>query len=102
MGGSLSGGNITPAAEFNFYVDPEAARTVFDAGVPLTMVALDLTRRVLLSEDQLKSPPSNRRNRPVSEAAGKIMRATLERMRKGRDVTVVSGHARPVDRRSSG
>jgi len=54
MGGSLSGGNITPAAEFNFYVDPEAARMVFDAGVPLVMVGLDVTHKVLLGEEQLK------------------------------------------------
>lgn len=90
MGGSLSGGNITPAAEFNFYVDPEAARIVFDSGVPLTMVGLDVTRKVLLTEEHLKvlqAAPS-----PVSQAAAKIMRATLERMRKGRDVTVVAMH----------
>jgi inosine-uridine nucleoside N-ribohydrolase len=90
MGGSLSGGNITPAAEFNFYVDPEAARIVFDSGVPLTMVGLDVTHKVLLGEEQvgmLESAPN-----PVSQAAAKIMRSTLERMRKGRDVTVVAMH----------
>jgi inosine-uridine nucleoside N-ribohydrolase len=90
MGGSLSGGNITPAAEFNFYVDPEAARIVFDAGVPLTMVGLDVTRKVLLGEEQLKLLESAQN--PVSHAAGEIMRATLERMRKGRDVTVIAMH----------
>ena len=90
MGGSLSGGNITPAAEFNFYVDPEAARIVFDSGVPLTMVGLDVTHKVLLTEEHLKVLEGART--PVSQAAGRITRATLERMRKGRDVTVVAMH----------
>jgi purine nucleosidase len=45
MGGSYTRGNVTPAAEFNIYVDPEAAAIVFDAGWPLTMVGLDLTHQ---------------------------------------------------------
>jgi inosine-uridine nucleoside N-ribohydrolase len=80
MGGSLSGGNVTPSAEFNFYVDPEAARIVFDSGIPLTMVGLDVTRKVLLHEEQIRTLEAAQN--PVSQAAGKIMRATLERMRK--------------------
>ncbi len=90
MGGSLSGGNITPAAEFNFYVDPEAARIVLDAGIPLTMVGLDVTRKVLLRDEQIQVLESG--NTAVSQAAGKIMRATIERMRKGNDPTVVAMH----------
>ncbi len=44
MGGGLfEGGNITPAAEFNIYVDPEAADIVCHAGIPITMAPLDLT-----------------------------------------------------------
>ena len=53
MGGSLSAGNITPSAEFNFYVDPEAAKIVFDSGVPITMVGLNVTEKVLLGEQQI-------------------------------------------------
>ena len=48
MGGAyFEVGNITPAAEFNIYVDPEAARIVFGAGVPLTVVPLDCTHKAL-------------------------------------------------------
>jgi len=45
MGGSYTRGNVTPAAEFNVMVDPEAASIVFEAGWPLTMVGLDLTHQ---------------------------------------------------------
>jgi inosine-uridine nucleoside N-ribohydrolase len=90
MGGSLSGGNITPAAEFNLYVDPEAARIVFDANIPLTMVGLDVTRKCRVSEQHIKDLEAA--NNPVSQAAGKIMRATWERMRHGGEVTDIQLH----------
>ena len=45
MGGSIGLGNTTPAAEFNIYVDPEAAREVFESGLPITMSGLDVTHR---------------------------------------------------------
>jgi inosine-uridine nucleoside N-ribohydrolase len=80
MGGSLSGGNITPAAEFNFYVDPEAARIVFDSGIPLTMVGLDVTRKVIIREEQIRALEAAQN--PVSLAAGKILRANLDRLNK--------------------
>jgi len=90
MGGSLSGGNITPAAEFNLYVDPEAARIVFDANIPLTMVGLDVTRKCLVNEQHIKQLEAA--NNPVSQAAGKILRATYERMRHGGEVTDIALH----------
>jgi purine nucleosidase len=45
MGGSTGRGNTTPAAEFNVYVDPEAAEAVLAAGLPLTMIGLNLTHQ---------------------------------------------------------
>src|ERR671914_1546973 len=45
MGGSIGLGNTTPAAEFNIYVDPEAAREVFESGLPITMSGLDITHQ---------------------------------------------------------
>ena len=53
MGGSISGGNVTAAAEANIYNDPEAAQIVFQAGWPLTMVGLDVGNKTLLAQKQL-------------------------------------------------
>ena len=53
MGGSISGGNATAAAEANIYGDPEAAQIVFQAGWPLTMVGLDVGNKTLLSRKYL-------------------------------------------------
>ncbi len=86
MGGSLSGGNITPAAEFNFYVDPEAARIVFDSGVPLTMVGLDVTRKALVRQEHLRQLDAA--GTPVCDFAAKILRATMARWSHGGEQTV--------------
>lgn len=45
MGGAYGLGNHTPSAEFNIFVDPEAAHIVFESGLPITMVGLDLTHQ---------------------------------------------------------
>jgi inosine-uridine nucleoside N-ribohydrolase len=49
MGGAIAEGNITPAAEFNIWVDPEAAARVFASGIDTTMVGLDVTHRALMT-----------------------------------------------------
>ncbi|MEO1680525.1 MAG: nucleoside hydrolase [Pseudomonadota bacterium] len=54
MGGAyFEVGNITPAAEFNIYVDPEAAKAVFSSGVPLTVLPLDATHKALITKERL-------------------------------------------------
>jgi inosine-uridine nucleoside N-ribohydrolase len=50
MGGAIAEGNVTPAAEFNIWADPEAARRVFSGGLDLTMVGLDVTYKALLTD----------------------------------------------------
>jgi inosine-uridine nucleoside N-ribohydrolase len=50
MGGAIGEGNVTPAAEFNIWVDPEAAQRVFSSGLDLTMVGLDVTHRALMTQ----------------------------------------------------
>lgn len=51
MGGSASRGNRTPYAEFNIWMDPEAADVVFRSGIPLTMCGLDVTHQALVTKD---------------------------------------------------
>jgi inosine-uridine nucleoside N-ribohydrolase len=53
-------GNITPDAEFNAYVDPDAARQVFDAGLRLDLVPLDATRQTAMNRDQLHAALARR------------------------------------------
>jgi purine nucleosidase/pyrimidine-specific ribonucleoside hydrolase len=48
MGGSIGEGNTTVSAEFNIYVDPEAAAIVFESGLPITMMGLDVTHQAVL------------------------------------------------------
>ena len=49
MGGAMGEGNVTPAAEFNAFVDPEAAAVVFASGVEVTMIGLDITHKALFT-----------------------------------------------------
>jgi inosine-uridine nucleoside N-ribohydrolase len=80
MGGSLSGGNITPSAEFNIYVDPEAAQLVFRSGAPLTMVGLDVTRRTMLRDEHITKLENSKK--PEGRAAGRIARASMNRIQE--------------------
>jgi inosine-uridine nucleoside N-ribohydrolase len=54
MGGSIGLGNMTPAAEFNVWADPEAADRVFQSGLDLTMVGLDVTHQAIVRPDRAR------------------------------------------------
>jgi len=70
-GGYFEGGNITPSAEFNIYVDPEAAQIVFASGVPLTMLPLDVTHKVLTTRSRVARLRANG-NRASTEMASML------------------------------
>ena len=73
MGGAFSeGGNITPAAEFNIYVDPEAAARVLGSGTPITMIPLDCTHQALTTGPRLEKLRSI--GTPVAEAFYHLLR----------------------------
>jgi len=77
MGGAMGLGNMTPAAEFNFYVDPHAAKVVLEAGIPIILFGLHATHQALVSPDHLK------RLRGLRKRAGGITHAMLTRPRPG-------------------
>ncbi|PXV56548.1 pyrimidine-specific ribonucleoside hydrolase RihA [Aeromonas veronii] len=54
MGGAAGAGNWTPAAEFNIYVDPEAADIVFKSGIPITMCGLDVTHKAQVMDEDIE------------------------------------------------
>lgn len=67
MGGARTeGGNITPAAEYNFHVDPEAAARVLASGAPITVIPLDVTHQALTTRARLERLRSI--GGPVAEA----------------------------------
>ncbi|KRL01207.1 ribonucleoside hydrolase RihC [Liquorilactobacillus capillatus] len=51
MGGSISGGNASSVAEFNVFTDPDAAKIVFESGLKITMIGLDVTLKALISKE---------------------------------------------------
>lgn len=53
MGGSAGAGNVTPAAEFNFYADPEAADAVLTCGAPVYVCGLDVTHRAYMTPEEI-------------------------------------------------
>ncbi len=72
MGGGIELGNWTPAAEFNILLDPEAAKIVFESGVPIIMSGLDVTEKALIFPEDFE------RIRAVGNEVAHIMAEWLE------------------------
>jgi purine nucleosidase len=87
MGGAVTTfGNITPESEFNIFTDPEAAKIVFESGLPITLVGLDVTMKTLLTPDHLKEITEV--STPITEFVGKII---THYMKFYREVVGVNG-----------
>lgn len=80
MGGSMGMGNVTPAAEFNILVDPEAASLLFNSGLEVYMNGLDITRKVLVTEKEIQRV--EKLNNSASKIFVPLMRVFNDNQRK--------------------
>ncbi|CFQ41158.1 putative hydrolase [Yersinia frederiksenii] len=71
MGGAVMLGNWTPAAEFNIFVDPEAAERVFKSGIPITMAGLDVTHQAQVMDEDIDR--IRQLNNPVAEVVAGLL-----------------------------
>jgi purine nucleosidase len=89
MGGAIrEGGNITPQAEFNIYADPHAAHIVFHAGIPITLIPLDVTHKTMLYTPQI-----NRLKKNDSSVSRFIVAATADYVHYTESKTGIPGCA---------
>lgn len=76
MGGAMTLGNITPATEYNFYADPEAAHILFTCGKKVTLVGLDVTHQTVTTLEWLSFMEG--KGKPVSSVVASMLRGIHE------------------------
>lgn len=90
MGGSTGSGNVTPAAEFNIHCDPEAAWAVFNSGVPIRMVGLNVTRATGIEPDDIARLRTS--GKKVAGTIADLLSFYLDRQRERRGATSAPMH----------
>jgi inosine-uridine nucleoside N-ribohydrolase len=90
MGGSITTGNVTPVAEFNIFCDPEAAWAVFESGIPIRMVGLNVTRRTGFDQGDIDRMKAS--GKKVAGVIADLMAFYLERQRAGYGLNVAPMH----------
>jgi len=81
MGGAIQeGGNMSPLAEFNIFVDPHAAHIVFHAGIPITLIPLDVTHQCLLKQEHVNR--LMKINSPISRFVRDVLEVYLPSSQK--------------------
>lgn len=81
MGGAIGAGNVTPSAEFNIFVDPHAAKVVFESGVPIVMLGLDVTTQVRPTPARLEALRAL--GKPAGDAVAGMLALYAERASDG-------------------
>jgi len=96
MAGSASRGNHTPTAEFNVYVDPEAAKHVFSSGVAIVMCGLDVTTKSTLTGEMIaKLPAINQTGKMLHSLFGHYRGGSMATGLKMHDLCAVAYLVRP-------
>ena len=96
MGGAIAEGNVTPAAEFNIWGDPEAAARVFASDIDVTMIGLDVTHKALFTQAHI-----GRLGRPVGEMVTELLRSTTASIAASTTSTARRSTTRSPSRTSS-
>jgi inosine-uridine nucleoside N-ribohydrolase len=92
MGGAIAvPGNITPAAEFNIFTDPDAAHRVFHSGLPMTLVPLDVTEKVCLKSEEIAAL-AQAMEEPLGGFVRDITEKSIEYMREARRMSAIYLH----------